>query len=550
MSELEIKQASLPSSSELYDQGKTSLGDLRELKVGAGSTIFFTDKEGSRWGHHTFDSANAWIKIDGTAQFKNSSGDVLLSTGAIDGNFVNVINTALNTSSKRILSDFTFKEEDYTGAFKAGNPTWDENTGLITGGSGVLINAKGILGANEGTATFTLDATTGDATFAGTLTAATGTLGALTIASGGNIKFGKTSYSDDTNAGLWLGDVSGTAKLNIGSSSSKYLHYDGTDLTILGGTITGATIQTATTGYRVKMTSDNGVLFYNGVTQTGYIKSDSAASVIINSADNIYLNTAGNQMMHVTSNSIDLPAASYITWAGSGRIKPGTGGLKIEGSTGGTWGLRIEGNTFPDSDNEFNCGDSNQRWADGYFEDISVDDLTVNSGCSGCGYRELNLLLPIQKNEFFEARMKVITNEDVSKKINEIKSKNGKEISFEKARITLQKEKKNFYKNLNVTGFALGDVLVWGQNGLEKCKEKNSALVVGVSDKRGIPIVLGAEPIKVWGKVRKGDVLVTSKHEGYAEVDNQETRRGTAIAIAMENSDGDENIIMAMINKF
>jgi hypothetical protein len=58
--------------------------------------------------------------------------------------------------------------------------------------------------------------------------AAAGTLGALTIASGGNIKFGKTAYTDDTNAGLWLGDVSGVAKLNIGSSATKYLHYDGT----------------------------------------------------------------------------------------------------------------------------------------------------------------------------------------------------------------------------------------------------------------------------------------------------------------------------------
>jgi hypothetical protein len=180
MGDLEITQKALPDPNELYNQGKQDLGNLSELKVGSGSSIFYTDKEGSRWGHILFDSAPAWIKIDGSAQFKTSAGDVLLSTSATDGNFINIINTALNTSSKTILTDFTFESADYAGAFKAGNPTWSETTGLITGGSGVLINARGILGANAGVATFTLDATTGNATFAGTLAAPNGTLGTIT----------------------------------------------------------------------------------------------------------------------------------------------------------------------------------------------------------------------------------------------------------------------------------------------------------------------------------------------------------------------------------
>lgn len=269
--ELSITQSELPDPTALYNQGKQDLGNISELKVGAGSSIFFTDKEGSRWGHTQFDLAQAFIKVDGSYKFKLADGTVILDSLGTGGNYVNIINSALNSASKTILSDFTFQATDYAGAFKAGNPTWDTVTGLITGGSGVLINARGILGANTGVATFTLDATTGNATFAGTLTAATGTLGALTIASGGNIKFGKTAYTDDTNAGLWLGDVSGVAKFNIGSSATKYLHYDGTDLTMLGGIITGATIQTATSGYRIKLDTANMKFFSDG-NQKGYLE--------------------------------------------------------------------------------------------------------------------------------------------------------------------------------------------------------------------------------------------------------------------------------------
>lgn len=180
MGDLEITQKALPDPNELYNQGKADLGNLSELKVGAGSSIFYTDKEGSRWGHTTFASAPAYIKIDGSCKFKASDGTVLIDSANVSGDYINIVNTALNTASKTILTDFTFESSDYAGAFKAGNPTWSESTGLITGGSGVLINARGILGANAGVATFTLDATTGNATFAGTLSAPNGTLGTIT----------------------------------------------------------------------------------------------------------------------------------------------------------------------------------------------------------------------------------------------------------------------------------------------------------------------------------------------------------------------------------
>lgn len=79
-------------------------------------------------------------------------------------------------------------------------------------------------------------------TFRGTLAAVSGTFGSLIVGDSGNIALGKTAYTDDTHAGFWLGDVSGTGKFNIGSSSTKYFHYDGTDLSIMGGTISGGNI--------------------------------------------------------------------------------------------------------------------------------------------------------------------------------------------------------------------------------------------------------------------------------------------------------------------
>lgn len=367
-----------------------------------------------------------------------------------------------------------------------------------------------------------------------------------TVINGNRITAGSITASNLAASTITANEIAAStitaAKMNVATLSAI-----SADLgTITAGTITGATIQTTATGYRVKMDSNNGVQLYNGATQVGILKADSGASVILDSDDNIYLTSGGSQMAYFTENSVDLPASNMITWAGQGRILGASGYFKVEGSTGGNWDLRVEGNAYPNSDNTHTCGASDKRWSGGWFEDISVDDLTVNTGCSGCGYRELNLLTKKQKDEFFEARKENITQEEIDRKKLDTNIEHDGD-----AKVLIRKEKKKYWKNLNVTGFELGDVLIWGKNGLEKCKEKNSPMVVGVSDKRGIPIVLGAEPIKVYGKVKKGDILVTGEHEGCAVSDNENNKRGTAIAIAMENSDGEGvNIIMAMINKF
>jgi hypothetical protein len=81
------------------------------------------------------------------------------------------LSTKLNKSAADILSgpiDF------YTyGGFKTSGMTIASD-GTATG-QGVAFTSKGIVGRNSTTTTFTIDSTTGNATFGGTLTAATGT---------------------------------------------------------------------------------------------------------------------------------------------------------------------------------------------------------------------------------------------------------------------------------------------------------------------------------------------------------------------------------------
>jgi hypothetical protein len=213
----------------------------------------------------------------------NEVTNALVATGIINTNNViitDLISDTLDTQAKEILSTFTFGT---SGAIAM----------ITDANNGIWLSPTGILAKKASANTFALEID-GDATFGGNLVAATGTLGALTIASGGNIKFGKTAYTDDTNAGFWLGDVSGTAKLNIGASATKYLHYDGSDLTMLGGTITGGIVQTAASSYRLRMNgSNNKFESLNGNTVLGSIYADASGDLILDGVDDVNFATGG-----------------------------------------------------------------------------------------------------------------------------------------------------------------------------------------------------------------------------------------------------------------
>ena len=101
----------------------------------------------------------------------------------------------------------------------------------------------------------------------------------------------------------------------------------------------------------------------------------------------------------------------------------------------------------------------------------------------------------------------------------------------------------------SIDRFEEGDVLCWGIDRLEKCAAANDRLVQAVANKSGQPIVIGAEVIKVLGPVKRGDILVASQVPGYAMVNN-DPLPGSVIAQALEDFDGQQGLIAAMIRKF
>ena len=101
---------------------------------------------------------------------------------------------------------------------------------------------------------------------------------------------------------------------------------------------------------------------------------------------------------------------------------------------------------------------------------------------------------------------------------------------------------------------ATGTVLSWVNGKLEPCNKKCDKMVMGVAKTgKQQPIVMGAEPVLVTGKVEEGDFIVTSDKEGHGEA--YKFKRGSnnifgkVIAQALESCEGDSNLIKCMINK-
>jgi len=68
------------------------------------------------------------------------------------------------------------------------------------------------------------------------------------------------------------------------------------------------------------------------------------------------------------------------------------------------------------------------------------------------------------------------------------------------------------------------------------------------------PIVLGAEPVLVTGKVKVGDFIVTSNKEGHGMAEKRgnfikKDLFGKVIAQALESAKGESSLIKCMIRK-
>ena len=108
----------------------------------------------------------------------------------------------LNADAADILNGTVSVATSASAGITTGTITWDAS-GNLTGGTGVAITGNGIVGAATGVATFTLKASDGSATFAGTLSAPSGNIGSFTI--GTYLYTGTKTAYNDTNAGVHIG---------------------------------------------------------------------------------------------------------------------------------------------------------------------------------------------------------------------------------------------------------------------------------------------------------------------------------------------------------
>lgn len=121
----------------------------------------------------TLDSSGN-VSLTGTL----TAGSVITNSVTVDG--VTLSTIASNASSGKSISDALLVSGTSvlkgvlvptdSGALKTGTITWNATTGALTGGTGIAITEWGIIGAASGSATFSLNASTGAATFKGDIT--------------------------------------------------------------------------------------------------------------------------------------------------------------------------------------------------------------------------------------------------------------------------------------------------------------------------------------------------------------------------------------------
>jgi hypothetical protein len=108
----------------------------------------------------------------------------------------------------------------------------------------------------------------------------------------------------------------------------------------------------------------------------------------------------------------------------------------------------------------------------------------------------------------------------------------------------------------NIGDNPTGTIVVWREDGLIPCNKNKDELIMGViKNGKDEPIVLGAEPVLVTGKVRVGDYIVTSNKTGHGKSIKRgyllkKDLFGKVIAQALEKSDdSDSCLIKCMIRK-
>ena len=159
-------------------------------------------------------------------------------------NALSQVSNKLNKASSDVLSGAI--SVTTSGGFKAGTIAWD-SVGTVTGGSGVAMTAKGIVGASSGTPTFSIDIN-GNAYYYGTVSASQITTGTITAAS-----------LDTVGYGAFFGQI--PSAITIAGQSQRPTLYGASpagDIGVAGTSSSGyGVFGSATTGTGVRGASDS-----------------------------------------------------------------------------------------------------------------------------------------------------------------------------------------------------------------------------------------------------------------------------------------------------
>ena len=449
----------------------------------------------------------------GYAEFSNVfvSGEIQALTGLIGGWVVSadalkdVAGTVGMSSAVTAGDDIRFWAGHATpslapfrvteaGTFYASSGTF---TGSITGSTGVFSGTMSVAGLTAGTIS-SKDIVLG-------ITAGTGDVA---------IRAGKTDFTN-TETGFILGLDDSDAdkpKFYIGSATN-YLNWDGSALTVRGvlnadditaGTLTGRTViaKTGTTGTNIHIDSSAGaaVFKYNN-TSIGSIASDSTASMLYSSNANHLFYTNSVYAGQIDANGITLPSGKEFQFQSGRSLKDGSSQILCNGDF------------VPSTDEGSNCGTATKKW-----NEVRAQVLWQQTNTNGSrmvydfAYIEMNLL----PKRLINKRMSgmVMTNGYVP----------GLELPFKK-----------------------GSVLKWTSKGLKE-SEKTNDFVIAIASDKGLPIVLGAEPVRIIGTAKIGDYIVPSNKKGCAKAVNELGNKEEVIGRCLRNKKyTKEGLVMVMI---
>lgn len=189
------------------------------------------------------------------------------------------------------------------------------------------------------------------------------------VLSGGEIKFGKVSFSDSAHAGFYLssagiyfGSVSDAAKLKFTVASGLFEiigKISGSEIS--GSVITGSTLQTGTVGPNVNIKSDQ-IELRNGTSVTGTITGNSGAGY-----SQIFVNEVRAAIITRNSGDITIDAPSVLYLDGGGYIECGSNRVTCGELNCST--LKVNGYYFRRVGFTFENGGSSY-----YIEVLAVDD--------------------------------------------------------------------------------------------------------------------------------------------------------------------------------